>query len=180
MFLLLKEIRRNRILNFRWQLGVALARSSMQPDGSIRLERPYVSISFDVIGSDGVLRSQSAELSIPQFKVRCRCSRYEFPITVWIMIVFIIYRNSNRSLKKLHCKWTLCNEAFVISRDVCMYDVCMPSICNYALWSSSIGFYRLETENTGCQTQESNGNIKTLHIHTLSPIVIANLQLLLE
>lgn len=64
-----KATRRNRILNFRWQLGVALAQSSGRSDGSIRLDRPYVSICFDVMGSDGTLLSQSAELSIPQFQV---------------------------------------------------------------------------------------------------------------
>lgn len=115
-------------MNFRWQIGVALAQSSGQTDG-IRLDHPYVSICFDVMGSDGTLQSQSAELSIPQFQVcGLPMSYHSWAMLKHAHIFYCYYRNSKPSLKKSRYKWTMYERRHALHLIYYQRYACMPLI----------------------------------------------------
>jgi hypothetical protein len=59
-----KTKKSNRMINFKWKIGIAMASNNCN-----NLRSPYVKLSYDIRSPSGMLTPFSMELSIEQFKV---------------------------------------------------------------------------------------------------------------
>ena len=91
------QVQANKISNIRWKVGVALASKK-----AVRLDRPYVSLMFDITNGSKVIETHSMEMSIQQFRV---C----FSISLFLFFhgqhLLLSDRISSQRLKKLPQKW---------------------------------------------------------------------------